>query len=85
MLDGGGHPAAEEGARVGLIGAAADVLEAPDEGADHAVIVGGPATMLVAADSLFEPVHGGNPLNIAEGREGRKPGGRDPAECGASW
>ena len=52
-------PAVEEGARVGVIGAAADVLEAPGEGEDAAVVVHRPATMLVAADGLFEPAHSG--------------------------
>ena len=36
---------------------AADVLEAPLEGLDAAIVVGGPAAVLVAADFAFEPVH----------------------------
>jgi hypothetical protein len=34
------------------------VLEAPVEGLDAAIVVSGPAAVLVAADSAFEPVHG---------------------------
>jgi len=34
------------------------VFEAPLERAHAAVVVGGPAAVLVAADFLFEPVHG---------------------------
>ena len=30
------------------------------EGLDAAIVVGGPAAVLVAADSAFEPVHKGN-------------------------
>lgn len=52
-------PTVKEGARVGVIGAAADVLEAPGEGEDAAVVVHRPATVLVAADGLFEPAHSG--------------------------
>jgi hypothetical protein len=44
------------GGRVG--GIAADMLQAPVEGLDAAVVVGGPATVLVTADFAFEPVHG---------------------------
>jgi len=51
-------PTVKEGARVGVIGTAADVLEAPGEGEDAAVVVHCPATVLVAADGLFEPAHG---------------------------
>ena len=36
----------------------ADVLESPGEWAHAAIVVGGPAAMFVAADSLFEPGHG---------------------------
>jgi hypothetical protein len=36
------------------------VFEAPMEGLDAAVIVGGPAAVLVAADFAFEPIHRGS-------------------------
>jgi len=48
---------ADEGAGCGLVGRAADVLEAPVERLDATVVVGGPAAMLVAADFAFEEVH----------------------------
>jgi len=57
--EGGGDPFLQEGARVRLVGAAADVFEAPGEGADHAIVVGGPAAVFVATDALFKPVHSG--------------------------
>src|ERR1700674_909888 len=49
---------AEKGAGVRVAGAAADVLKAPEEGLDAAVVVGGPAAVLVTANFLFEPTHG---------------------------
>ena len=49
---------ADKCARIWLIRRTADVLEAPMEGLDAAVVVGGPAAVLVAADFAFEPVHG---------------------------
>ena len=51
---------AEEGAGVWIIRGTADVFEAPMEGLDAAVIVGGPAAVLVAADFAFEPIHRGS-------------------------
>ena len=48
---------ADECAGIGIIGRAADVFEAPMEGLDAAIVVGGPAAVLVAADFAFEPVH----------------------------
>ncbi len=39
------------------IGRAADVFEAPMEGLDATVVVGGPATVLVTANFAFKPVH----------------------------
>ena len=42
---------------IGIGGIAADVLQAPVEGLDATVVVGGPAAVLVAADFAFEPVH----------------------------
>jgi len=42
---------------MGVARRAADVLEAPVEGLDAAIVVGGPAAVLVAADFAFEPVH----------------------------
>jgi len=47
----------DEGSGIGVIRRAADVLEAPVEGLDAAIVVGGPAAVLVAADFAFEPVH----------------------------
>jgi len=52
-----GDPAIEEGARIGVVGAATDVFEAPGERESSAVVVHRPATVLVAADGLFEPAH----------------------------
>ena len=46
------------GGGIGVGGVAADVLQAPVEGLDATVVVGGPAAVLVAADAAFEPVHG---------------------------
>jgi hypothetical protein len=57
VLDGFVGILVDERARIGLIGGAADVLEAPVEGLDAAIVVGGPAAVLVAADFAFEPVH----------------------------
>src|SRR5260370_37855865 len=51
--------AMQERAGVGLIGAAPDIFQSPLKTAHHAVVVGGPAAMFVAADCLFEPAHGG--------------------------
>ena len=48
---------ADESAGIGIIGGTADVLEAPIEGLDAAIVVGGPAAVLVAANFAFEPVH----------------------------
>ena len=50
----------DEGAGIGIIGGAADVLETPVEGLDAAIVVGGPAAVLVAADFAFEPAHKGS-------------------------
>jgi len=50
---------AEKGARMGVAGAATNMFEAPEERLDAAVVVGGPAAVLVAADFLFEPAHDG--------------------------
>jgi hypothetical protein len=49
---------ANEGTGIGFIRGAADVFEAPMEGLDTAIVVSGPAAVLVAADFAFEPVHG---------------------------
>lgn len=58
VLDGASGVAAEELAGiVAVVACAADVFEAPVEGTNHAVVVRGPAAVLVAADSLFEPMH----------------------------
>ena len=45
---------------IGIVGSAADVFEAPVEGLDAAVVVGGPAAVLVTADFAFKPVHRGS-------------------------
>src|SRR5260370_1087597 len=47
----------DEGGGIGAVGRAANVFEAPVEGLDAAVVVGGPAAVLVAADFAFKPVH----------------------------
>ncbi len=44
-------------AGIGIGGIAADVFETPVEWLDAAIVVGGPAAVLVAADFAFEPVH----------------------------
>ncbi len=49
----------QERAGVGLIGAATDIFQPPLKTAHHAVVVGGPTAMFVAADCLFEPTHTG--------------------------
>ncbi|MCU1314680.1 MAG: hypothetical protein JWN63_2 [Candidatus Acidoferrum typicum] len=51
---------ADEGAGIGLIGRTVNVLEAPLEGLDAAIVIGGPAAVLVAADFAFEPIHRGS-------------------------
>src|SRR6267378_862879 len=56
-FDGSTGVVADEGGRIGVIGGAADVFEAPVEGLDAAIVVGGPAAVLVAADFAFEPMH----------------------------
>ena len=57
VFDGVPGVLANVSAGIGIIGGAADVFEAPMEGLDAAIVVGGPAAVLVAADSAFEPVH----------------------------
>ena len=58
VLDGILGIGADEGAGIGVIRHAADVLETPLEGLDAAVVVGGPAAVLIAADFALEEVHG---------------------------
>ena len=48
---------ADEGGRVGIVGIATEVFQAPVEGLHATVVVGSPAAVLVAADFAFEPVH----------------------------
>ncbi len=63
---------AEEGARIGMVRRAADMLEAPDEGSDETVIVSLPAPCLVAMNVACEPVHrkwAANSLPFSEQRE----------------
>jgi len=57
---------AEEGAGVWIIRGTADVFEAPMEGLDAAVIVGGPAAVLVAADFAFEPIHSESASDLSD-------------------
>ena len=47
------HPGVQKSARIGFIGPAPDVLQAPFKGKDPAVVVGGPPGVLVAAYFLF--------------------------------
>lgn len=47
----------DEGTGIELVWGAADVFEAPVEGLDTAIVVGGPTAVLVAADFAFEPMH----------------------------
>ena len=58
-FDGLAGVVAHEGAGVGVVGGAAYVLQAPVEGLDPAIVVGGPAAMLVAANFAFKPAHEG--------------------------
>src|SRR6266576_2846235 len=51
------HPGIQKPARVGLIAPPANVLQAPFEGKDAAIVVGRPPGVLVAANFLFEPGH----------------------------
>ena len=51
------HTYIQKPARIGLIAPPANVLQAPFEGKDAAIIVRRPPGMLVAADCLFEPGH----------------------------
>jgi len=57
VLDGVFGVLADILSRIGVGGISADVLQAPMERLDAAVVVGGPAAVLVAADFAFEPVH----------------------------
>src|SRR5690348_11780620 len=41
----------------GMVGAAADMLESPFEGAHAPVVIRAPSTMLISADLLLEPGH----------------------------
>ncbi len=51
------HPGIQKPARIGLIAPPANVLQAPFEGKDAAIVVGSPPGVLVAANFLFEPGH----------------------------
>src|SRR5579862_9440111 len=51
------NPSVQEPARIGSVGSAADMLEAPFEGIDPAIVIGGPPGMLVAPYFLFQPRH----------------------------
>src|ERR1700675_4872099 len=48
---------ADEFAGIGVACIAADMFQAPVEGLDATIVVGGPAAVLVAADFAFKPVH----------------------------
>ena len=56
-FDGSTGVVADEGGGIGFIGGTTDMFEAPVEGLDAAIVVGGPAAVLVATDFAFEPVH----------------------------
>jgi hypothetical protein len=66
----------DEGAGIGVVGGAADVLEAPVEGLDAAIVVGGPAAVFVAADFAFEPIHKSRQFTVYSQQWGRKRLGR---------
>ena len=51
------HPGVQKRARIGFIAASADVLQAPFERKDAAIVVRSPPGVLVAAYFLFEPGH----------------------------
>ena len=56
-FDGFSGVLADEGAGVELVRGTTNVFEAPVEGLNTAVVVRGPAAVLVAADFAFEPMH----------------------------
>jgi len=56
-VDGFSGVFAHKGGEVGVIGGAADVLQAPVKGLDAAIVVSGPAAVLVASDFALEPMH----------------------------
>src|SRR5438552_1160506 len=59
-FDGFASVVADERPWIGNVRRAANVLEAPMEGLDAAVVVGSPTAMLVAANFALEPVHKGS-------------------------
>jgi hypothetical protein len=63
---------ADEGTGVELIRGAADVLEAPVEGLDAAIVVGGPTAVLVATDFALEPIHESRPFSVYSQRWEKK-------------
>ena len=48
---------ADECSGIGLIGCTAEVFEAPMEGLDATIVVGGPAAVFVATNLAFDPMH----------------------------
>src|SRR5260370_1029994 len=58
VFDGSLRPFVQEAARIGVVRATADVLQAPCERAHLAIIVRCPTPDFVAAYFLFEPTHG---------------------------
>src|SRR5262249_55546395 len=57
VFDGVLRVRADERPWIRVVGRAPDVLKAPVEGLDAAVVVGGPAAMLVAADFTLKEIH----------------------------
>ncbi len=75
VFDGISGVLAEEGAGIGVVGRAANVFEAPVEGLDAAVVVGGPAAVLVAANFAFKPIHEKTTVDSLQSSSGEEKGG----------
>ena len=75
VFDGISGVLTEEGAGIGVVGRAANMFEAPVEGLDATVVVGGPAAVLVAADFAFKPVHEKTTADSLQSSIGEEKGG----------
>ena len=75
VFDGVSGALTDEGAGLRAVGRAANVLEAPVEGLDATVVVGGPAAVLVAADFAFKPVHEKTTADSLQSSLGEEKGG----------
>ena len=59
------NPRVQKSARIGLVGPAADMFEAPFKGIDPPIVIGGPPGVLVAPNFLFQPGHNAGPNPVA--------------------